>query len=227
MFGYHVPICVDISKIKDSNTKTEIFKVEFINGTDEYCIVMDNLYKELFGKEEDLKEFINMCDIIYDSIDNTVRLTNGKTFNETIGINCKEEFINFVINSSITDKNEINLIYTELCIYIWKAKSLFTNNVLELFEYNKVFPVIPNKDSTPKPPQEWLEYCSYPIGMIGLQTIMEYPTQIIFPENIGKAYSEFSWREIEVKRIYLSKKSKLDNYLESIKGWITSEIYKK
>jgi hypothetical protein len=41
---------------------------------------------------------------------------------------------------------------------------------------------------------------------------MEHSSSCIFPENIGKSVSEYSWRENIVKRLYLARKVEVEEY---------------
>ena len=55
--------------------------------------------------------------------------------------------------------------------------------------------------------------------MITFQTASEFPMQIWFSENIGKGFYDWSWREHEAKRIYITQKHKIEDFKESVKAY--------
>ena len=58
----------------------------------------------------------------------------------------------------------------------------------------------------------------YPIGLMELQQVSEYPMSIWFEENIGKSYNEWSWREKQLKKMYITTKVRLENFRELVKA---------
>ncbi|MGL4211260.1 MAG: hypothetical protein ACRCRT_06900, partial [Cetobacterium somerae] len=49
-------------------------------------------------------------------------------------------------------------------------------------------------------------------GFMAMRGAMEHSSACIFPENIGKAVSDYSWRETMVKRLYLARKVELEEF---------------
>jgi hypothetical protein len=66
--------------------------------------------------------------------------------------------------------------------------------------------------------EKYNEFYKYNYVMTSLQSVSEYPMSIWFPENIGKAYTEWSWREQEIKRMYVTAKHMKDGFKDTVKA---------
>ena len=51
-----------------------------------------------------------------------------------------------------------------------------------------------------------------------MQSIIEFGQNVIYSENKGKAFEDWSWREKYVRKMYLDLKARTDEYIEKIKA---------
>lgn len=215
-----IPIIVDIAKIKNTSyllNESELFyKVHF--HKDEMIVLDEESPVSLYGKFKDFNSIYKTLSTIYDFIDNETIVDNsGKTILETLKLSTKKEFCSFVINSGILSFENLIKMYNELLFYIEKVKNIFIENVENLLDFKKVFPHISLKPRDTDIPKHLLEKVSYTYGMSDVQSIVEFGSNIIFKENIGKAYEDWSFREVYLRKMYLDLKARTDEYIEKLK----------
>ena len=90
------------------------------------------------------------------------------------------------------------------------------DKLVEILDYNRSFPNLIIEDTMPKSYKELLIYTN---EMSKFQSGIEYSPVIIFRENIGKPLIEFSWREVELKCVYISMKNKIEGFLNTYQAW--------
>ena len=221
------PLKIDIKNINYSDLSEEIFyKVDFIsNKNGEYVYNVDTVNNKF---EEEL-EFIRLKNdilYIYKFIDFDIQDYQGKTvfdylniiYKNKYNLNTEEGFVNFLLNEPIFDKKIIERILYEINFLIIKVKNMFYERAIKYIDLERNMTPIKIKGFQTHVPANIYAEIIYPKSMIELQPVFEYPTQILFPENVGKSFAEWSWREVELKKMYLTMKSKIDSQKESIKA---------
>ena len=218
------PIIVNISNIYD-NQFPEImeYKVDFIsnkNGELKYNIdKTDFPYKE----QVEISELRNKIYYIHSFID--FSLIN--VYNEHLGdltkkvldlnISNKEDFFIYIMQNDNIHEDDITRIMYEINFLIVKCKNIFVERAIKYLDFDRVLPgIILDKKS--QLVDQYKDYMEYPIGLMELQQVSEYPMSIWFEENIGKAYNEWSWREKQLKKMYITAKVRIENFRELVKA---------
>jgi len=127
------------------------------------------------------------------------------------------EYIDIDIRDILDEATFISL-RDELIYYINYLKSEFIERCKILLDYDRDFP----KHYKPKDndmPQDVKDNIVYPIGMTMLQSDIEYPSNIIFEENVNKPVNQYSFREIQLKAMYLHMKNKIEGFLNSYQAY--------
>lgn len=218
------PIIVNISNIYD-NQFPEImeYKVDFIsnkNGELKYNIdKTDFPYKE----QVEISELRNKIYYIHSFID--FSLIN--VYNEHLGdltkkvldlnISNKEDFFIYIMQNDNIHEDDITRIMYEINFLIVKCKNIFVERAIKYLDFDRVLPGI-TLDKKSQLVDQYKDYMEYPIGLMELQQVSEYPMSIWFEENIGKAYNEWSWREKQLKKMYITAKVRIENFRELVKA---------
>ncbi len=218
------PIIVNISNIYD-NQFPEImeYKVDFIsnkNGELKYNIdKTDFPYKE----QVEISELRNKIYYIHSFID--FSLIN--VYNEHLGdltkkvldlnISNKEDFFIYVMQNDNIHEDDITRIMYEINFLIVKCKNIFVERAIKYLDFDRVLPGI-TLDKKSQLVDQYKDYMEYPIGLMELQQVSEYPMSIWFEENIGKSYNEWSWREKQLKKMYITAKVRIENFRELVKA---------
>lgn len=206
-----LPLLVDIAHIKHSTNEVIDYKVS-ISGDSLTIDYTSSPFKS---------------DVLYSALVKKIR----KIWN-CIDFELAEESIIGKLNIDSFDEFEILCLHTDLCTldqifsaceeilyYEEKLRKMFINNCVEMFDIEKEFPKITlEEDVSSRYIQQYLKHFSYPTAMNGLQVVSEFPMQTWFPENTGKAFMEWSWRELECKKIYMSVKNATENFRELVKS---------
>ena len=108
------------------------------------------------------------------------------------------------------------MLKNEIDYYIGIIKNTFIKNTIKILDYERNFPVFNISDSFP---EKYKEFITYTNEMTKYQSGIEYSNVIIFPENLGKSLSEYSWRELEFKSLYISMKNKIEGFINSYQSW--------
>lgn len=220
--GINIPIIVDISKIKDEQKyllkEDSMFYKVFFEKDDVY-IVDEKSPDFLYGKFQDLNTCWRILSIIHDFIDQeTILDSKGSTVLQLLKLSIKKkEFCTFFMESGLVSFEELLKIYNELLFYIERTKNLFIQNITDCLDFDKSFPFISIKPKDSDIPKNLLEKASQTVGMNELSSAIEFGGTILFKENIGKSYEEWSWRERYIRRMYLDLKARTDNYVETLK----------
>lgn len=134
-------------------------------------------------------------------------------FLEYYGFENVYDFINILDDSDILRfKNQADKMI-RFCIneFTYRAKKILGCDI-------DLPPIITTKD---KPDHIWTQICEYLAktkGYLETQLITEYPNNIMFEENIGKSFDNFSFREIQYKLLFLHKKESGDGAIEQYKA---------
>ena len=196
-----IPIYVDIADIKwvDEDFVVDD-KIEMINGQIRFNKLnspFQQQYKD-YSLKENIKSYLKFVD--------KRKLFNG--LNESYYEGNLEHFYNQLIQSGFTTLMFVNL-KNEINYYINKVKFKFLTAVTEILDYERSFPFIRQKEETPENIKKLM---AYPSEMSLFQSAIEYTNTIIFPENIGKAFTDYSWREIQFKVMYISMKNSIEGF---------------
>lgn len=194
-----VPIHVHIKDISDYKEDISDFKIDILRES-----VSLNETNNPFIKEIYTEDYKSILESYFKFIDNSkLYENNSMDFFEMLEKYKMDKYQIFDEGNFVQFKKEIDY-------YVNKIKFEFLVNCRELFEYDKEMPDIYVRDDMPKNIREAV---NYPLNMTMLQSDIEYPSNIIFPENIGKARIEHSFREVQVKTMYLHMKNKKEGLL--------------
>lgn len=224
--GLSFPLLVHVKDIKSSYTENLLYKInitDFQVGKIDYSV---DLTKSPFEDQYGFEILIDRLKFIYNFIDWELYDFDLVKFKDATGIYSEKDFLEFVLKKHFFTLEDIVKIETELSFLIGKVKIEFINRLKKIIPVEEKFPEVKLKkdNSTKDTPKEWLEYMSYDYNMITLQQASEYPMSVWFTENIGKGFFDFSWREQEAKRFYLTQKTKIEDFKEIVKAWNLDQI---
>jgi len=210
-----LPIFIDIASIKEYKNNIENLKMDIQRSDFRLNKEEDPFEKE--RKEYSIKEEIKRS---LQFIDNR-KMYGGKTYiQEYFEVDDADQLLDLLINSGIQMDILIRL-KIEISYYIERVKFKFLVNAKEVLDYDRQFRTIVLKQETP---EDIAKHSQYSQEMSKIQSSMEYNDSIIFPENIGKSFIEYSWREIYFKVLYISMKNKIEGFMNKYKQ---HEIEKK
>lgn len=216
--GYLVfPACIHISKIEDSDytlPTRKASKLEIV-GNDIIRSEIDDFFYGKFEKENQIRYIVNL---IYRFID--FGLIEEQQI-EVLNIN-NNEFKDYCINHSSVSLEDLSKCYDEILLQIASIKKEFVDMLINDFDIYRSFPKLPSfpDDGKYETPKEYVEYLQFTRAIIDAKACLEYSGEIIFEENIGKAYNNFSWREKEFRKLYTTAVTNIDNFSEQVKSYI-------
>ena len=215
-----IPLEINIENIAEEGYNVSHYKIQDLTiKKSEITYTIDTTASELLAREYNYKDFLRTLKYIWKHIDTELQDENPANLISRLKITTFEEFKVLVMESDIIDISDINRMLDTIMFYENKVKKMFTERAVELMEIKKEYPEIQlKKDDFSMFVSKYNDYYQYNYFMTSLQSVSEYPMGIIFPENIGKAYSKFSWREQELKRLYLTAKHVKDNFKETVKA---------
>ena len=204
-----IPLYINIADINDYECETISYKVDILRQS-----VRMDITENPFESKLIKYKICEIYDYYFKFID------KRKLFNID---NEELNFFEYVEKSGINkyeifDEAEFNRFRNEVTFYINQVKYKFLIKAKELLEYDREFP----ENYKPKDndmPQIIKDSIIYPLGMTMIQGDIEYPSNIIFPENIGKSVAEHSFREIQLKAMFLHMKNKIEGCLNSYQAW--------
>lgn len=213
------PIKVHIKNIVDEKEDEEYYKVNFIENKNDfkYSIETENtLFKEEF-EATSLKKKLKKIHIHIDfEMVNYNNLNISQIVNQLYGYNIIEfdEFVNFIYKTpGFFNAEDITKAIYEINFYIGRIKNIFIEKAKNIFDWDRNFPKITLKsDSIIDDAHK--KFMIYPEIMTELQPAAEYPMNIWFEENVGKSFNQWSWREKELKKIYITMKSRIESFTE-------------
>lgn len=192
-----------------------------------YDVVSNSLDKAYqynsFSFHSKFKEHLQVTqilEIIYDFIDHK-SISKTKCLKNIVP-NSKDSFVEFILNNENIHPNTIKEIYSEILWYIEYIKNEFISKAIKILEIDKEYPEIHLKQdlSDDKLFKDNQEYLKPNVNKITLSTYIEYAGHIIFDENINRACNQYSWRETEIRRLYLKKKADEENFIEKLRSKI-------
>ena len=209
-----IPLRIDI---KDINFKDydEIF-LNIDKSNNEIVIDYDNPFLEALEKSKLKKQFINVFKFIntYDDL-----FEEGNIF-QHLDINSHEQLFDYFCSIGFTE-NEFMALHKKIIDDVNLVSDIFMKRATKYIRLNqdkkidRGKPVFNNSSKADIKNYDIEQTQTY----TKLQTMMEYHNETpLFPENINKAYSEWSWREIQLRLMYVMRKSIIDNEIESFKA---------
>lgn len=217
--GLHIPIHIHISKIKEHRFYSILEKrIVKYDAIEENMEVQQSHF--FYGKFEKRLNAIKILKIIYEFVDYSSMEDVGFDLYKVIG-KTEKEFIEFGMCISWDD---ILFAYTEILHYIKCIREEFMQIAIESLSLDKEYPEIKSKNSYEKSKayREHKDSMSLPYEIINIDVhIME---GVIFKENLNKSASEYSWRELELKRLHTTAKHLHENFVESVRSKIMEEL---
>jgi len=206
-----LPILIDIA---DVNFK-EYTDIHLHIIKQENRIVLDerNPYYQDYlvcKQEEEIKKYIKY-------IDDKTPLFEGKTLSEHLG----KDIYSWLIEIGIDEVDFIN--FREFIIrHINHLTNIFNNKANEYFAFS-------DKKSQGSKTIHGISPENYDFKQTQtynkIQTMIDYQNATpIFPENLGRAFSDYSWREIQVRMKFLHRKNQIDNEMKNMEGDINKAI---
>lgn len=218
-----LPMKIHIGRVKSYTAyiipRFDIYKYDVKTNSEDRAYVHTNT--SFYSKFKEILQIRSMVGIIFDFLDvDTIEYLQ-------IGIipTDKEEFISYVLNDQAISPTTLQEAYSELQHYIEKVKQDFLMKAIEILEINKEYPEIVLLDDLSDSAiyKNNKEALKPNINQITLSTFIEFAGHVIFDENKGKACNEYSWREAEIRRLYIKKKSDEDNFIEKVRSKVLEE----
>ncbi|MGL5690230.1 MAG: hypothetical protein ACRDD8_05345 [Bacteroidales bacterium] len=208
-----LPLLIDVANI--TNNRETVIDCTITLSNDK--IIYDRT-KSPFAKTVDYNLLVNRLKDVWNSIDMDLAYEND-TIISLLNVTTFEEFEELCLHTDLCTMEEILNILNEISFYNEKLKKNFIEECISIFDLRREFPKIMLKDDNMSAYiGKYNEYFSYPESMYALQLVSEYPMSIWFPENIGKSFMEWSWREIECKKMYMAMKNITENFRELVKA---------
>ena len=215
---YNLPIFIDIADVREYVNIPEKIKIDMARN--DYRINTTNSpFKKVYDKyklRQDLLRCLNFIDKrpIYD----------GETFiQHEYEVDTTEELLDILLKNGIQADTFV-MFKKQLDYYIDRVKFKFLVNAKDILDYDREFTTFALKDEIP---QHIAKHMIYSPFMSHFQSGMEYSDVIIFPENIGKSFMEYSWREVNFKLMYISMKNKIEGFGNKYQQHRTDEIRKE
>lgn len=227
--GLVIPLKVDIADIYTTKTKNNrIYNISISDKSRqkdaekmEYTI---DKTKSPFQKEYEQLRIKSSIRDIYKFVDNEIATESGKTFFELLDIKGEEDFVSFFMQSGICSAYSFGKVKDHIGFLKEKAKKLFRQEVVRLFELDKDLPKIKLDSDKYSPDKRYTKHLNYSEPMVSLQSVSEYPMETWFEENQDKPYFEWSWREQEIKRLYITAKNRIDTYGERVSNLASQKM---
>ena len=214
-----IPLKIDIADINFNADNTKFLKAKKENNN--FIInknknpFQDN-YDYLIFKNE-IKKYLKFLDFNSKLFENNtltlLEYFNLKNIDELLDYFIK--YLEVPISKFLDLKNEIEL-YKEILM------GNFMERLKEYMQYNEDLPEF-------KPDLKGVSADKFDLKTsqtyIKAQSIIEYHNAtVFFPENLGKSYSEWSWREIQVRLMFLGRKNQVDSENNRLQNAVSDRI---
>lgn len=217
---FPIPLKVNIADIKATFQEEKYVVIEAFNDNGEINFIYNELEDEAVYKPNyDIGKLVKVIDFIYTFIDWELYTQDLETYRDVYGIYSEKDFRDFIFNNEFIKLEDLKFLEFSIMNLITYCKNEFSERLLLIFNYEDEFPKIPSKKSDFEVRDEWIPFMSYDYNMITFQTASEFPMQIWFSENQGKSFYDWSWREHEAKRIYITQKHRIEDFKESVKNY--------
>lgn len=200
-----IPIYIHIRDIKPFDSEhVNNFKLDIIQDdmrVDETDSPFEGYYKK-HKQEKKIRYYLQF-------IDNRP-IFDGKTWlQHMLSDNYSDDILLSMDKLGMSYSMYIRLV-NEINAYIQNIQAKCLEVIKDVIDYNREFPNITLKKESGL--KQYQEYLSYSQAMSVLQSNMEYTNSTLFEENIGKAFFDYSFREIYLKVMYISMKNKIEGF---------------
>lgn len=187
-------------KLEGDITIPFIFHIKDIKDTSVNETKLSKEYKNLL----EFKKLKNIIDDIVNYIDINLFLIDKSDVEELSDISFVKD--NLVYDKyRVKDIYELNKLINQLCL---SELELYDIREYIIDEQNKLITEFLNILHTEMENGKKTEHLSE--AFMSIQVCSEFGNSVIFKENMNKCMSEFSFREIETKRAYLSRKYEVE-----------------
>ena len=187
-------------KLEEDITIPFIFHIKDIKDTSVNETKLSKEYKNLL----EFKKLKNIIDDIVNFIDIDLFLIDKSDVEELSDISFIKD--NLVYDKyRVKDIYELNKLINSLCL---SELELYDIREYIIDEQNKLITEFLNILHTEMENGKKTEHLSE--AFMSIQVCSEFGNSVIFKENMNKCMSEFSFREIETKRAYLSRKYEVE-----------------
>ena len=211
----YIPLKIHIKDIKDYSGRVE--------HREDKPVILENklrVYKETpnfsFARIRQDIENKNALKEYFKFIDTEIKIFEGGELNflEYYGLN-KVEGLLYML-----EEEDYHTIITTCNEIIEEIKNEF-NEALDRFLFNgETKPKVPTKNKNIDAILSAItKYSNKPTSYLVSQLGVEYEANVFFEENIGKAISDWSFREVELQIRYLVEKNVVDGLFESYKSY--------
>lgn len=207
-----IPIYIDIADINEYEEYSLNNKVEIV-GDKILIDYTDNPFKK------QLDDYKTIKDIKYylKFVDNR-KLFDGKSWIEMMSNNFGTDIYTGMQDIGLS-LDMFKILKNEIVFHIHKLKTKCLQIIVDLLDYDRDFPNIHLKDTdSSKLMKRYKEYLNYTQHMSLMQNAFEYTDSILFPENKGRAFFEYSFREINLKVMYISMKSRIESFINTLQS---------
>lgn len=201
-----LPLKVDISDIQIKESKVRFLKAKKENNT-----LMVDMTNSPYKHEYEYVKFKSEILEYLDYVDCESKLFDKSKHNllEHLELTSKAQLLDFLIEVVEVPMSSFIELRNEIEGYKSVLMGNFMERLKEFMAYNDNLP-------TWKPDTKGINPSNYDTSFtqtyIKTQSIVEYGSGIIFfKENIGKSLSEFSWRELQLRLMFLNRKSQVDS----------------
>lgn len=201
-----LPLKIDIADIRFKEYNSKQFKAKRENNT----LIINKIESPYLKQYEyakfklEILEYINYIDCESKLFD------NGKhNLLEHLELKDKIQLLDYLIDVMEVPMSSFIEMKSEIELYKGILISNFMDKLKEFMDYNDNLP-------TWKPDMKGINPANYDTSFtqtyIKTQSMIEYGNGLVFfKENIGKAFSEFSYREIQLRLMFLNRKSQVDS----------------
>lgn len=220
-----VPIKVHISKIMPKEYYIIERFEDNVGRFDTSADAFDKTSDFFYGKFKKVLQFKRLARIIHSFIDyESMKYANYlEWFPKEV-----DDFCDFVMDGGTETLATISDKYHQIVKIMEVVKTIFQSNAIKFLELDQEYPSkdVPSKDKVEKTKvyKRFKKYMTTPVTLGYSMSFMEYQGNTIFKENNGKTVEEYSWRELEFRRMFMKKKSSFENFNEKVRGAIMDEI---
>jgi hypothetical protein len=214
-----LPLRIDIADIKVYSNSYKFLKCK---KEDNKIIIdkRDNPFKddyEYYLLKQEIRKFLIHIDI-------KSKLFDNQNLLEYLKVKDLDELIDYLLEYLEVPIQTISNLKNELEFYIDILKGNFIDKVQKYLEINKN-PKEFKPDLKGVNPKDFDTHFTQ--SYIKLQSMIEYHNSTpLFSENIGKAYSDWSWREIQTRLMFLTRKNQVSTEENRMQQAISDAILK-
>jgi hypothetical protein len=217
---YDIPIKIHIKDIPSKDTSFPLYYNNEVNIEGSDSILLTHKPSKYDRVRNDIAK-IEVCKIYLKFIDTEIQLFNGKNFLEFYGLDCVEDLLEELSSYELQK-------LIDICDEIMRnIINEFYDNMFEFLDKKEDIPKIHLDDKSDSLFDEIVKYSSKGKGYLIAQIGIEFPANVFFQENVGKAISEWSFRELELQCAYMNEKNTIDGLMNKYQAKQHEDIDKK